>query len=116
LSYIATVDQLWDLWSGIERARTRVIFGVHEAGHAVAAETQGIQVDAISLLNDRAFTQRAEASPEPHDALVTVMVAGYAAVGVLLGGEAEAWNRRADPPLADRSDLVQAVDTRRRSA
>ena len=70
---------------------------VHKAGHAVIAERFGLSVVVIRLLDDGtpspSWTRTTTRSTKAH---VKMALAGFAAVGKLLGDEAEQQNRAAE--------------------
>ena len=89
----------------------RQVTVVHEAGHAVIAEDCGIPVKSIEVIDfQTGATELADLEPPPHEDLARVAVAGFAAVGVLLGAEAEDQNRAAEAHEEKDSDLFRAID------
>lgn len=88
----------------------RLITAVHEAGHAVVAEHNGITVKSIEILNfQTGATDLEDRDPPPHMERARVAVAGFAAVGVVLGSEAEAQNRASEAHDELDSDLFRAM-------
>ncbi len=88
----------------------RLITAVHEAGHAVVAEHGGITVTSIAILNfQTGATDLEDRDPPPHAQRALVAVAGFAAVGVVLGPKAEAQNRANEAHEEWDSDLFRAM-------
>lgn len=88
----------------------RQLTAVHEAGHAVVAEHDGLAVRSIDILDfQTGATDVTEPDPPAFREQARVAVAGYAAVGVVLGPEAETQNREADSHEEADSDLFRAI-------
>jgi hypothetical protein len=86
---------------------------MHEAGYAVVAEAVGLTVNEVRLMNVFVgVTDLADQRPVPHEALVKVALAGFAAVGSLLGDEAERQNRETDAHYEEGSDLLTVIEQR----
>jgi hypothetical protein len=82
---------------------------VHESGHAVIAHHLGLTFTEIELHGEFVGSTAIE-EPEPHDLHVRVAVAGYAAVGAVLGAEAEQQNRGSEHYEDGRTDMERALD------
>lgn len=90
----------------------RLLTAVHEAGHAVVAHDLGLTVKSITMHTDvdgETDIDGPDDEPWTEEAYVRVAVAGFAAVGVLLGAEAEELSRSSDFHDLDGSDLLVAI-------
>jgi hypothetical protein len=91
----------------------RLLTAVHEAGHAVVAEMHGLRVNYIILHNfvtGETDISDGDVQPRPYDAFARVAVAGFAAVGVCVGPEAEEQSKATDLHYEEGSDLLVAIE------
>jgi hypothetical protein len=96
----------------------RLLTAVHEGGHAVVAHDLGLTVNSIAIHTDvDGETDISGPDDEPWvaEAYVRVAVAGFAAVGLLLGAEAEEMSRSSDFHDLDGSDLLVAIERARQA-
>jgi hypothetical protein len=96
------------------REATIWIFAVHEAGHAVIAQLDGNDVADVRLsFTDDGHLIGSTSTPRdlPRDDSIRIAVAGFAAVGIVISADAEAFNR-----AEDRADLPGSDDKRIRDA
>jgi len=95
-----------------EIADPRLLTAVHEAGHGVVAHDLGLTVNSIAIHTDIDGETDITGPDDPwvQEAYACVAVAGFAAVGVLLGDEAEARSRASDNHDLEGSDLLLAIE------
>lgn len=91
--------------------RARLITATHEAGHAVIGTIVGFKGITVRLAENSATGANSlEAEPEPGSDFASMLVAGYAAVGVLLGDDAKQANLSGDQHHLPDSDLVRGLE------
>jgi hypothetical protein len=94
----------------VDDVEPRDITSVHEAGHAAMAHRLGLPVDKLQLDSDVDGKTSLANGDHPAESLLRMALAGFAAVGVVLGGAAEAENRARELHFLEGSDLCQVLE------